>query len=65
MFAGRFNIWILAVFLGLGILVEFAYPLAEYSKNDAWDGVANASGVILFAGIISLVNQNEGVVVDH
>ena len=55
----------LAVFLGLGILVEVVYPLMEYSKNDAWDGVANASGVILVAGIISLVNENKGVVVDH
>ena len=57
--------WMLAVFLGLGILVKFADPLTEYSKNDAWDAVANASGVILVAGIISLVNQNKGVVVDH
>ena len=63
--AGRFHMWMLAVFLGLGILVEFAYPLMEYSKNDAWDAVANASGVILVAGIISLVKQNKGVVVDH
>ena len=57
--------WMLAVFLGLGILVEFAYPLMEYSKNDAWDAAANTNGVILVAGIISLVNQNKGVVVDH
>ena len=64
-FAGCFNIWMLAVFFGLGILVEFAYPLTEYSKNHAWDAVANASGVILVAGIISLVNENKGVVVDH
>ena len=63
-FAGHFHIWLLAVFLGLGILV-FADPLAEYSKNDAWDAVANASGVISVARIISLVNQNRGVVVDH
>ena len=55
----------LAVFFGLGILVQFADPLTEYSKNDAWDAVANASGVISVAGIISLVNQNKGVVVDH
>ena len=37
----------------------------EYSKNDAWDAAANTNGVILVAGIISLVNQNKGVVVDH
>ena len=64
-FAGRFHIWMLAVFFGLGILVQFADPLTEYSKNEAWDAVANASGVISVAGIISLVNQNKGVVVDH
>ncbi|MAA54922.1 MAG: hypothetical protein CMK43_07110 [Porticoccaceae bacterium] len=52
-------------FFGLGILLQFADPLTEYSKNDAGDAVANASGVISVAGIISLVNQNKGVVVDH
>ena len=52
-------------YLGLGILGEFPYPLTEYSKNDAWDAAANTNGVILVAGIISLVNQNKGVVVDH
>ena len=51
--------------MGLGILGEFPYPLTEYSKNDAWDAAANANGVILVAVIISLVNQNKGVVVDH
>lgn len=60
-FAGRFHVWILAiVFVGLGILVEFAQSLTEYRKNDIWDALANASGVIFIAIALSLDNKIKG-----
>jgi VanZ family protein len=57
-FAGRFHVWMLAFFfVGLGVLVEFAQSLTEYRKNDVWDALANATGVLLTAVALSLSNK--------